>query len=254
MKINALSKLRIVMALGMCLAAAVFAAEAAPPTATTPPAPVPANPFGPKPTEPVSTGGQAEAPTMTPDAQQARGGRGGRGGDAVTLTVREMLLERFDKNKDGKLDEGELAEARALFSGPRGRAGRDVTPQEAALAANGPLFGLRGMILRNLGKPPNASFDDADVAQLHTFLFGAKADAPKDDGTLAILREDILKQFDKNGDGKLEDAELTAARATLDKILADMGKSNVERIVSPKRPVPPPADAENNSTGVAAKP
>jgi hypothetical protein len=171
------------------------------------PASAPANPFGPKSASTADAAGTGDATTAP-----ARGS----GGDDSVAKVRAMLLQRFDKNGDGALDATELAEARSVLSG--GKDARPVTAQQAALAARGPLFGLRPLLQR-YDQGGGQAFDAAALANIRQLLFGGAAPAA---GGLEGLKKDIISQFDKNGDGKLDDAERAAAKAFLQQMMAEL--------------------------------
>jgi hypothetical protein len=223
MKTNRLQILCILAGGSSALAAASSAADAPAPANNTAAIPTPANPFGPKPAHPVESPAAPQSAGLdtTPLPPQK-----------FVETVHQLLLERFDKNKDGKLDAAELSEAEVLFSADRGRrAGLNgVVPA-------GPLYGLRPQILRNFGKANNDTLSAAEIAQLRTFLFNAPADSTKPDSAGDSLRQDILRQFDKNGDGQLSATELAAAKAQVELILAGLAKNTAE---DSKHAAPPP--------------
>ncbi len=242
MNANALQKIFAWVVVGVCAGGIAWAAEAEPPAKPPPTPEVPANPFGPKPATPADSAPATGVSTMTPAST------GSAEGESFVPAVREMLLQRFDKNKDGKLDNTELAEAYALFAG--GGGARAGTPEGAY--ANGPLFGLRGLILRHFGKPPNETLDAAEIVELHAFLFGAKTEAPKPGAELDALRQQIVKQFDKKGTGHLDEAELAAAKTFLQQMLTDLDKYGGEKPDASKNASPSPANATNSPAGTTS--
>lgn len=111
-------------------------------------------------------------------AMQARGGApGGRPGGASPADRRE-LMKRFDKNGDGTLNEAERAALRKAIAGRRGDAG--TRPKT--------------------DRPKTDRPDEKRPG-------GAGPDA---------RRAEVLKRFDKDGDGKLSDTERAAAKAAFE--------------------------------------
>ena len=115
------------------------------------------------------------------DGEKKPGGPGGPG--------REAMIKKFDKNGDGKLDDGEKAAARESFMKMRGGAG-----------APG-------------GKPGEGK--------------------PGEGGP---NREAMIKKFDKNGDGKLDDGEKAAAKEAFEKMRAAGGKPGEGKKPGGKKP------------------
>jgi hypothetical protein len=191
------------------LANVSFAADGATTPANTT---IPPNPFGPKPDTSASSPSVQPPSANTPLSSAAPTASDNN----FVPALRAILLRRFDKNGDGKLDATELAEARKLLSG--GLDTRPVTPAEAAYAANGPLFGLRALIMQRFDHQGTGQLDAAEMAEINTLLFGA------DD--LASLQQSILHHFDKKGDGQLDATERAAAKAWLEQVIADLDKDN----------------------------
>jgi len=144
-----------------------------------------------------------------------------------------MLLRRFDKNGDGKLDAAELAEARKILSG--GQDTRIPTPTQAALAANGPLFGLRALIMQRFDHQGTAQLDAAELAEINTLLFGPAAPPANPADDLASLQKNILQHFDKKGDGQLDATERATAKAWLEQVIADLDKPTPEKPVTDRK-------------------
>ena len=207
------------MAVFTILAGVALAAENAPAPTNSP---TPQNPFGPKP----------DSQATSPDSQSASGvmrpadTAPAPSSDSFILTLRAMLLRRFDKNSDGQLDASELAEARKILSD--GQNTRLPTPAEVALAANGPLFGLRPVIMKRFDHRGDGQLDAAELAEINTLLFGPDA-TPHPVEDLAALQKDILRHFDKKGDGQLDATERAAAKAWLQQVLADLDKPAAEK-------------------------
>ncbi len=195
--------------------------------AATPTAEPPANPFGPKPASTPEKPAPSGQPVLSTQPLSPA---------EFIAQTHQLLLERFDKNKDGTLDTAELAEAQVLLSDGRGRrAGLEGT------VPAGPLFGLRPQIMRNFGKGNNETLSPAEMAQLRAFLLESKPLATKGEAVSDTLRQELLKDFDKNNDGKLDDVELAAAKARLAQLLADLGKGAADNAKQPARPATPPA-------------
>jgi len=95
------------------------------------------------------------------------------------------IMKRFDKNKDGKLDEDEKAAA------------KEANREE--------ITGRKGKARENLGKKAVLKFDKNGDGKLD--------DAERAEVAKAIeTNPRLVKRFDKDGDGKLNEAEKTAAR------------------------------------------
>lgn len=125
--------------------------------------------------------GAATLMTTTAFAQEGARPKGPRGGEHA----RAALLERFDANKDGQLDETERAAA------------RDAMQEQAA--------GRRQEALAKFDKDGDGKLSDEEKA--------AAKEALKD--RAGERRQDIVAKFDQDGDGKLNDAEKAAAREAM---------------------------------------
>lgn len=118
--------------------------------------------------------------------QAAGGGKPGAGGAGPSPERMKELVAKFDKNGDGSLDDAEKQAAKAEFMKMQGGQGAGGNP-----GAGRPGAGKPGE-----GKPAGD--------------FGG--------------REAAMKRFDKNGDGKLDDAEKAAAKEAIQKFQAAGGK------------------------------
>ena len=96
------------------------------------------------------------------------------------------LLQRYDLNHDGKLDENELAAA-----------------HEGMLKNND---GFRGVGGGERGKKMRAQL---------LKKFDRNGDGKLDENERAEMRKFFLERYDKNGDGQLDDEERAAMRADL---------------------------------------
>ena len=122
---------------------------------------------------------------------------------------RAVLLKKFDKNGDGKLDATERAAMRSAVKqkvqarhaagskkpGAAGASTTEKTPPAIRKVAKGKSKAHRADILKKFDKNGNGKLDPAEKK---AFLASRKAQ--------------ILKKFDKNGDGKLDKAERQAMR------------------------------------------
>ena len=132
---------------------------------------------------------------------------------------RRRMLEMFDRNGDGRLDEGERAAAQK-FAAERGL---------------GPGGETRPEILKRFDRNGNGKIDDDERPALQEFLRGRLMRPPEpanreqaERGALEnVLRAAIngnpavRRKFDENGDGKLDDLEWAAARKKIAGVLGE---------------------------------
>lgn len=131
------------------------------------------------------------------------GGAGGPRG-AQAQMMRERLMERFDANGDGTLNEAERSEAfDAIVSDPSRPAAQRILQRfdangDGALNADEKAAALAAwsQMQDGAGRPGTAAPGGRPGARL----------TPEQ-------REAILRRFDANGDGQLDDSEREAARA-----------------------------------------
>jgi len=134
---------------------------------------------------------------------------------------RENILEKFDENKDGKLDEAERAKAKAAFL--------------AKIDEPGP---LHEMMLRRFDEDKDGKLSDAEKAK-------AVAEFEKRHEEMRARREEVLKEFDKDGDGKLNEEERKAAGEAMRKKLIEKfdkdgdGKLSEEERKAAREAMPP---------------
>ncbi len=123
-------------------------------------------------------------------------------------------LRRFDKNGNGKLDDAEWAVARAQFEQREKAAAKD---RAAAPAAPGPKAGAK--------LPPRAAELRGKVLNEHDRDGDGRLDEAERAAMAAANRAKaeqnprILRRFDKNRDGKLDDAEWAVARQQVGDLL-----------------------------------
>lgn len=123
---------------------------------------------------------------------------------AMKRSRAEELLQRFDLNHDGKLDEDELAAAHEVML-------REQMDRQAAQAARPDAEKFRARMLEMFDKNHDGRLDDDERAEARKY---AEEHGLGENGE---VREELLKRFDKNADGKLDDAE----RAELQKFLQE---------------------------------
>ncbi|MBN8628260.1 MAG: EF-hand domain-containing protein, partial [Planctomycetes bacterium] len=151
-------------------------------------------------------------------------GKPGAGGPG-----REAMIKKFDKNGDGKLDKDELSAARAAMGdrkpapggdgkGPGGPGGRPNPEQMQAL-------------MKKFDKNGDGKLDDAEKGAAREEFMKMRGGKPGEGkpgagkpGEGGPGREAMLKKFDKNGDGKLDDGERAAAKEAFEKMRAAGGK------------------------------
>lgn len=110
-----------------------------------------------------------------------------------------LLLKKFDLNGDGKIDEAEIAAAQAAAT-------------------------------NRLQTLPKAG-DDRRLTAKDLYEGG---DPARRRATSKIGSDDLLRQYDKNGDGQLDAAEFQ-------KLKDDLSKGGSHRDLRPDAPPPPPA-------------
>jgi Ca2+-binding EF-hand superfamily protein len=114
---------------------------------------------------------------------------------AETATVSERdaaLIQRHDTNRDGKLDEAEVAAVKEQMF---------MADQEKKEGKIERLKERRAELLKEFDANADGTLDEAEKKTMETALRARLEKRPR-----------LLKQFDADGDGKLSDAEWTAAR------------------------------------------
>lgn len=128
----------------------------------------------------------------------------------------ERLVQRYDTNHDGKLDENELAAAHEAIAQERFENGKGVGKK------------IREELLEKFDKNHNGRLDPDERAAARDYL-REHAD---------LRRRLLLERYDKNGDGKLDDEERAAVKADLQKMRDRhaTAEPNDESIVDPTAP------------------
>ncbi len=113
--------------------------------------------------------------------------------------IRQRMLEQFDKNHDGRLDDDERAEMRKYA-------------EERGLGPDGE---VREDLLKRFDKNADGKLDEPERAELEKFLQERRVQA-------AVMRERLLRQFDHNHNGKIDEDE----RPEMEKAVRERMASN----------------------------
>jgi len=126
------------------------------------------------------------------------------------------LLQRFDKNGDGRIDDDERIDAReAMRAGQNDRKMAGGSPQ------------LRARMLERFDKNQDGRLDDTERAEAQKAArergIGMETEKSRPMARLpeGRLREEALKRFDANGDGQLDESERAEMRKALGDRLAE---------------------------------
>ena len=140
-----------------------------------------------------------------------------RGSGAQGVDRRE-LVKRFDKDGDGRLNEEER-QAAMKASRSASTAGKRPDGNTAGRPRD------RREIMKRFDKNGDGKLDETERAALRAAFANRRSDSPgrpnasRPDGTPPARTSrpagDFMKRFDKDGDGKLDDAERAAARAAI---------------------------------------
>lgn len=156
----------------------------------------------------------AKQPTTAATATTTTGGKIKKGKVADLDNLPERVVARFDTNQDGKLDDTERAAAKKAVSERLGgktredlikrfdKNGNGTIDDDERAAAKAAVKKRRGLVAP-VAKAAPAS--DAEVEK--TVRAAIAADATR------------LQRFDTDQDGKLSDAEWSAARSTIGRML-----------------------------------
>jgi Ca2+-binding EF-hand superfamily protein len=122
------------------------------------------------------------------DRQMARISAGAPGGGE---RFRAQALALFDRNKDGRLDDDERAEA-----------------QRFAEARRDPAAGM-GELTKRFDRNGDGRLDAEERSQADAFLAELRAYGAN------RMRAELLRQFDRNADGKIDDGEMATLEKTV---------------------------------------
>ena len=161
----------------------------------------------------MNTAQAEKAATDKAPAKKAAGKQTDRRADRPT---RESIIKRFDKDGDGKLSDTERAAARKAI---RSRGGRTTDRAPARISE-----GLRERyqiaakkIQEDLkaGKITEAQARERQQALRKRLAQSAGRGGDRDTDRSRSSRESLMKEFDKNKDGKLDEAERNALRKAM---------------------------------------
>lgn len=106
--------------------------------------------------------------------------------------LRQKMLEQFDRNHDGRLDDDERAEMRKYG-------------EEHGLGPDGE---VRAELLKRFDQNADGKLDDTERTALEKFLEERRAQA-------GAMRERLLRQFDRDGNGQIDETEVPAFDQTM---------------------------------------
>jgi Ca2+-binding EF-hand superfamily protein len=116
---------------------------------------------------------------------------------AKTLSRADEILQRFDKNGDGRLDDDEKADAHEVML--QERMAKELPPAE--------LQGLgyfQSLAVELFDRNHDGRIDESERSDATIFL---------ERGDLMVTQETLTARFDRNRDGKLDDPERREAQA-----------------------------------------
>ena len=196
-------------------------------------------------------------------------------------SIRESILKRFDKNKDGLLDDAEGRESQAYLEEHRGELMQEILLKRYDKNANGQLDPEEKTTIREAFskfKPddsPAGAPEDGERSAAQKFLQGEGRDllraelikrfdangngqldpdeqrAAQDYGREhrgEIFRAIMLRRFDKNGDGQLDDSERAAMREALERASANPEVAPEEKKLDPAQAAALAAEVERRRT------
>ena len=134
---------------------------------------------------------------------------------------RENIVKRFDKNGDGIIDDAERAAAREEIL--KQREANAKARNEGGAGESRPLGAPGGFdresLIKEFDKNKDGQLDETERAAVMAALRERRGmvrpEDPRREGAPArplLDREELIKRFDTNGDGQLDDAERTAMR------------------------------------------
>ena len=171
----------------------------------------------------LNTAQAQKAATDKAPAKKAAGKQTDRRADRPT---RESIIKRFDKDGDGKLSDTERAAARKAISSRGGRT-TDRAPGRISEGLRERYQIAAKKIQEDLkvGKITEAQARERQQALRKRLAQSAGRGGDRDTDRSRSSRESLMKEFDKNKDGKLDEAERNALR----KAMSERSRSRGER-------------------------
>jgi hypothetical protein len=144
--------------------------------------------------------------------------------------TRESIIKRFDKDGDGKLSDAERAAARKAF-GSRGGRTTDRTPGRISEGLRNRYEIASKKIQADLkaGKITEAQARERQQALRKRLAQSSGRGGDRDSDRSRFSREGLMKEFDKNKDGKLDEAERNALRKAMSERFRSRGGERGER-------------------------
>ena len=161
----------------------------------------------------LNTAQAQKAATDKAPAKKAAGKQTDRRADRPT---RESIIKRFDKDGDGKLSDTERAAARKAISSRGGRT-TDRAPGRISEGLRERYQIAAKKIQEDLkaGKITEAQARERQQALRKRLAQSAGRGGDRDTDRSRSSRESLMKEFDKNKDGKLDEAERNALRKAM---------------------------------------
>lgn len=171
----------------------------------------------------LNTAQAEKAATDKAPAKKTAGKQTDRRADRPT---RESIIKRFDKDGDGKLSVTERAAARKAISSRGGRT-TDRTPGRISEGLRERYQIAAKKIQEDLkaGKITDEQARERQQALRKRLAQSAGRGGDRDTDRSRSSRESLMKEFDKNKDGKLDEAERNALR----KAMSERSRSRGER-------------------------
>jgi hypothetical protein len=144
--------------------------------------------------------------------------------------TRESIIKRFDKDGDGKLSDAERAAARKAF-GSRGGRTSDRAPGRISegLRARYEIASKKIQADLKAGKITEAQARERQQALRKRLAQSSGRGVDRDSDRSGSSREGLMKEFDKNKDGKLDEAERNALRKAMTERFRSRGGESGER-------------------------
>jgi len=175
----------------------------------------------------MNTAQAEKAATDKAPAKKAAGKQTDRRADRPT---RESIIKRFDKDGDGRLSDTERAAARKAISSRGGRT-TDRAPGRISEGLRERYQIAAKKIQEDLkaGKITEAQARERQQALRKRLAQSAGRGGDRDTDRSRSSRESLMKEFDKNKDGKLDEAERNALRKAMSERSRSRGGERGER-------------------------